>query len=71
MAATYQLDGMTKEGKAVSVKISGKIKNLDRVDVMAEVPGFVKDIVAGTVGTKPYIYQVLAKIIYTRDVMLI
>ena len=29
----------------------------DRVDVMAEVPGFVKKIVAGAAGTKPYIYQ--------------
>jgi len=31
---------------------------LDRVDIMAEVPGFVKQIVAGAAGTKPYIYQV-------------
>lgn len=31
---------------------------IDRVDVMAEVPGFVKQIVAGAAGTKPYIYQV-------------
>ena len=30
---------------------------LDRIDVMAKVPGFIKSIVGGTVGTKPYIYQ--------------
>lgn len=30
----------------------------DRVDIMAEVPKFVKQIVAGAAGTKPYIYQV-------------
>ncbi|KAF2152364.1 survival factor 1 [Myriangium duriaei CBS 260.36] len=34
---------------------------IDRVDVMAEVPGFVKTIVASAVGTKPYIYQFLPK----------
>ena len=28
------------------------------VDVMAEVPAFVKQIVAAAAGTKPYIYQV-------------
>ncbi|RDA86960.1 hypothetical protein CP532_6722 [Ophiocordyceps camponoti-leonardi (nom. inval.)] len=32
-------------------------ERLDRVDVMAEVPQFVKKLVAGTAGTKPYIYQ--------------
>jgi len=32
-------------------------RNVDRVDVMAEVPSFVKNIVAGVAGTKPYIYQ--------------
>lgn len=30
----------------------------DRVDVMAEVPGFVKTIIANAAGTRPYIYQV-------------
>jgi hypothetical protein len=34
---------------------------LDRVDIMAEVPGFVKNIVAAAVGTKPYIYQACAR----------
>lgn len=33
-------------------------KRVDRVDVMAEVPGFVKTIVATAAGTKPYIFQV-------------
>ncbi len=31
---------------------------IDRVDIMAEVPKFVKQIVAGAAGTRPYIYQV-------------
>lgn len=30
---------------------------IERVDVMAEIPKFVKNIVAGVAGTKPYIYQ--------------
>lgn len=30
----------------------------DRIDVMAEVPGFVKQIVGAAAGTRPYIYQV-------------
>ena len=31
---------------------------LDRVDVLKEVPAFVKKIVSGAAGTRPYIYQV-------------
>ena len=58
-AAKLQLKGTTKDGKAVTAEISGSLGGLlDKVDVMAEVPGFVKQIVAGAVGTKPYIYQV-------------
>lgn len=34
---------------------------IDRVDVMGEVPGFVKTIVASAAGTKPYIYQFIPK----------
>lgn len=30
---------------------------IERVDVMAEIPQFVKNIVSGVAGTKPYIYQ--------------
>jgi len=30
---------------------------VDRVDVLAEVPGFVKAIIAQAGGLKPYIYQ--------------
>jgi hypothetical protein len=51
--------GTTKDGKLVEAVIEGALEDrLDRIDVMAEVPCFVKKIVAGTVGTKPYIYQV-------------
>lgn len=55
----FAWDGKTKDGKPVSAVIEGPYGDrLDKVDVMAEVPKFVKQIVAGAVGTKPYIYQV-------------
>ena len=57
--AKYTWVGATKDGKPVEAVIETPLEDkLDRIDVMAEVPGFVKKIVAGTVGTKPYIYQV-------------
>lgn len=55
----FQWSGTTKDGKTVEAVLEGPLdERLDRVDVMAEVPGFVKKIVAGAAGTKPYIYQV-------------
>ncbi|KAH6672715.1 survival factor 1 [Plectosphaerella plurivora] len=54
----FTWSGSTKDGKAVEAVIEGPLgQRLDRVDVLAEVPGFVKQIVAGAAGTKPYIYQ--------------
>ena len=50
--------GKTKEDESVEAVLEGSLgKRLDRIDVMAKVPGFIKSIVGGTVGTKPYIYQ--------------
>ncbi|KAL3427409.1 survival factor 1 [Phlyctema vagabunda] len=58
-AIKYSWVGTTKDGKAVEAVLEGPLGvKLDRVDIMAEVPGFVKKFVSGTVGTKPYIYQV-------------
>lgn len=52
-----------KDGKVVEASIEGPLgERLDRVDVMAEVPGFVKNIVAAAAGTKPYIYQYAPKV---------
>ena len=52
--AKYTWVGATKDGKPVEAVIETPLEDkLDRIDVMAEVPGFVKKIVAGTVGTKP------------------
>jgi len=58
-AVRYSWNGKTKEGRSVSADLEGSLgKRLDKVDVMAKVPGFVKTIVGGVAGTKPYIYQV-------------
>lgn len=55
----FEWNGKTKDGKAVNAVLEGPLDaRLDRVDVMAEVPGFVKSIVSAAAGTKPYIYQV-------------
>lgn len=57
--AKFTWSGQAKDGKPIEAVIIGPFeKRLDRIDVMAEVPGFVKKIVAGAAGTKPYIYQV-------------
>lgn len=57
-ASKYVWKGTTKDGKAVEATMEVDLeKRQDRVDIMEEVPGFVKSIVAGAVGTKPYIYQ--------------
>lgn len=49
---------MKDEKDKIEVEVVGELKNLcERVDVMAEIPQFVKSIVSGVSGTKPYIYQ--------------
>lgn len=58
-AVKFLWSGKTKDGKAVKAELGGNLgKRLDRVDVMAKVPGFIKAIVGGVAGTRPYIYQV-------------
>ena len=58
-AVQYVWGGVTKDKKPVSATLAGNLgKRLDKVDVMAKIPGFIKTIVGGVVGTKPYIYQV-------------
>jgi len=61
-AVKFNWSGKTKDGKEVTAELAGPLGDrLDRVDIMAEVPGFVKNIVAAAVGTKPYIYQYYVK----------
>ncbi|CAL9730771.1 ceramide-binding protein Svf1p [Monosporozyma unispora] len=50
-------ESLTDKDKVTAV-LEGPFTNLvERVDVMGEVPGFVKNIVSGVAGTKPFIYQ--------------
>ena len=58
-AVKYVWRGSTPDGKPVNATLGGDLgKRLDKVDVMAKIPGFIKTIVGGVAGTKPYIYQV-------------
>jgi len=58
-AALFEWRGETKDGKPFKAEIMGELgERQDRVDVLSHIPGFVKTIVGGVVGTKPYIYQV-------------
>lgn len=55
----YTWAGKAKDGKAIEASFEGELGDrVDRIDVMGEVPMFIKKIVAGAAGTKPYIYQV-------------
>jgi hypothetical protein len=57
-ACRWTWSGKTKDGKDVVAVLEGQLgERTDRVDVMAEVPGFVKQIVSTAAGTKPYIYM--------------
>jgi hypothetical protein len=51
-------DGSTKDMKQVHAEVDGPLgQRLDRVDIMAEVPGFIKSIAGSVAGTRPYIFQ--------------
>ena len=57
-SVSFNWKGITSEDEDVEAILEGDLgPRLDRVDVLAKVPGFIKAIVGGTVGTKPYIYQ--------------
>lgn len=57
--ARFTWAGKAKDGSPVEASLEGNLgTRLDRIDVMAEVPGFVKKIVSSASGAKPYIYQV-------------
>ena len=52
-------DGKSADEKEFHAELDGSLgKRLDRVDVMAEVPGFIKSIAGSVAGTRPYIFQV-------------
>ncbi|KAK6356183.1 putative cell survival pathways protein [Orbilia javanica] len=55
--------GKNKDGKDVVAVIETTWpQRMDRVDIMSEVPGFVKSIVSAAAGTRPYIYQFFERV---------
>lgn len=65
LSAKFTWSGKSKDGKDLEAVLEGSLgEKLDRVDVMAEIPGFVKAIVGSVAGTKPYIYQVSTSPLY-------
>ncbi|KAK7514544.1 oxidative stress survival, Svf1-like protein [Phyllosticta citricarpa] len=64
VSAAFTWNGKTVDGQQdLHAELSGSLgPRTDRVDVMAEVPGFIKTIVASAAGTKPYIYQYTPKL---------
>lgn len=59
VSVRFLWNGKTKDDKLVEAELSGNLgKRLDKIDIMAKVPGIIKTIVGGVAGTKPYIYQV-------------
>ncbi|KXG47434.1 uncharacterized protein PGRI_013040 [Penicillium griseofulvum] len=54
----WEWSGKTSDGKEVTAEVNGPLgPRLDRIDVMAEVPGFIKSIAGSVAGTRPYIFQ--------------
>lgn len=59
----WEWAGKTADGQDVSAEVDGPLgKRLDRIDVMGEVPGFIKTIAGSVAGTRPYIFQVRTRI---------
>ncbi|CAH2352456.1 survival factor 1 [[Candida] railenensis] len=59
----FEYDGDLTTNDKSKVVVKGELKTLvERVDVMAELPQFIKDIATGVSGTKPYIYQFCNKL---------
>ncbi len=60
---SYWWKGATADGKPVEVHLMGPLgKRRDRIDIMAEVPAFIKKIAETAAGTRPYIYQFTPKL---------
>ncbi|CDK29241.1 unnamed protein product [Kuraishia capsulata CBS 1993] len=54
----FDLDGFDQDDKPIKAIVKGSLTNLgERVDIMHEIPTFVKNLVSGIAGTRPYIYQ--------------
>ena len=67
-AVRFTWQGKTSDGKDAKAILEGDLQRTDRVDVMGELPKFVKQIVAGASGAKPYIYQYIPKLKLKLDI---
>lgn len=68
-AVRFTWQGKTADGKDVSAELQGSLgQRSDRVDVMGEVPKFLKQIVAGASGAKPYIYQYTPRLLLKLNI---
>lgn len=57
-SASFVWSGQDDNGEKVNAEISGPLgARADRIDILNEVPAFVKTIIAAAAGTRPYIYQ--------------
>jgi hypothetical protein len=57
-AVEFTWNDKSKDGH-VSAVLSGPLGDRrDRIDVLSHIPGIIKTLVGGVVGTKPYVYQV-------------
>lgn len=66
-AIKWEWTGNSADGKEVTAEVDGPLGGrLDRVDVMAHVPGFIKSIAGSVAGTRPYIYQVCQYILNSQ-----
>ncbi|KAJ5226996.1 survival factor 1 [Penicillium citrinum] len=54
----WEWTGKSADGQDIHAQVDGPLgKRLDRVDVMGEVPGFIKSIAGSVAGARPYIFQ--------------
>ncbi|KAK5165480.1 uncharacterized protein LTR77_009009 [Saxophila tyrrhenica] len=68
-AVRFTWVGKTADGKDAKAVIEGSLgERADRIDVMGELPKFVKSIVQGASGVKAYIYQYTPKMTLKLDV---
>lgn len=60
-AILCQWTGKDKDGKPIEAELMGDLTDrVDRVDVLAHVPGIIKQLIGGVVGTKPIIFQYIS-----------
>ncbi|KAF7944641.1 uncharacterized protein EAE97_005274 [Botrytis byssoidea] len=57
ISAEYKWEGKSKSGEFSAV-LSGPLgERTDRVDILSHIPSFIKSVVGGVVGTRPFCYQ--------------